>query len=103
MHTTLLVVHIVGMIASLCLMSSAVLLGLNGKALAVRLASVGMGITIVGGISGIALLFSAPLSLKCALLTAYLLAMTALYIFGFGSGRVAKARLIRHSAAIQKS
>jgi hypothetical protein len=103
MYTILLIVHIASMIASLALMSSALIMGMYGKDAAARVATVGMMATTTGGASGTVLLIDAPLSFKCALLTAYLLSITMLYIFGFGMGRVNNARLIRHSAVVQKS
>jgi hypothetical protein len=101
MYTTLLVVHIVGMIASLGLMSGALLLGASGKRISARVASVGMVATAIGGTAGIVLLLSAPLTLKCTILTAYLLGTIAIYKFGFALGDADKARFIRRSAVVQ--
>ncbi len=91
----IIVIHVVAMIASLVLMTLAVAMGLAGKRSAATLANIGIIATFVGGLSGIGLLFDSPLSLKCALLTAYLLAVTALHVFGFAMGDADRARLIR--------
>lgn len=101
MYTTLLVIHIIGMIASIGLMSGALLLGVAGKTSSARVASVGIGVTIVGTFAGIVLMLSAPLTMKCAILTAYLLSVVAIYKFGFASGNADKARFIRRSAVVQ--
>lgn len=101
MYTTLLIVHILGMIASIGLMSGALVFGAFGKHVAARIATVGMGATAIGGFAGIVLLLSAPLTMKCAILTAYLLTTIALYKFGFAMGDADRARLIRRSAVVQ--
>lgn len=98
MHTVFIVIHVTAMITSLTLMSVAVALGLFGKRLAAVVATGGTIATIVGGATGMTLLFEAPLSVECALLTAYLLAIAAVYIFGFAMGDADRARLIRSSA-----
>ena len=102
MYTILLVVHVASMITSMALMSAALVWGFRGKDTAVRVATVGMIATAIGAVSGAVLLLFAPILSECIILTAYLSAVSALYIFGFGSGFADKARLIRHSASIQK-
>ena len=95
MYTILLVTHIVMMIASMGLMSGAIVLGLFGKHSAVTTATVGEIATVMGGLTGTLLLLGAPLSIQCALLAAYLIAITALYVFGFGMGHADDARFVR--------
>lgn len=95
MHIAIVVIHVVAMIISLGFMSSAVALGLFGKRIAATLANLGLLTTVVGGLSGAALLIDSPLSIECALLTAYLVSVTALHIFGFAMGDSDRARLIR--------
>lgn len=95
MHTTLLTVHIISMIASMIVMSGAVLVALLGKRVAIEMASVGMVATFLGFASGLAMILDTPLSIQCAGLTAYLLAVTVLYHVGFGFGRIEKARLVK--------
>ena len=95
MHAVIVVIHVVAMIASIGLMSLAVVAGLFGKKIAALLANLGLAVTVVGGLSGTVLLLGAPLSLQCAILTAYLSAVVALHIFGFAMGDADKARLIR--------
>ena len=97
MHTILLVIHIISMVLSMALMTGAISLGLLGKDFAVRTASIGMVATALGGITGAVLLFFTPVLSECIVLTAYLSSVTALYIFGFGSGLVEKARLVLHA------
>jgi len=98
MHTTFVIIHISAMIASMVLMVSAVGFGLSGKHIAARIATIGY-VTTVGGIAiGGILLLGAPLSIQCALLTAYLLSVTVLYHFGFAFGDAENARLIRTKA-----
>lgn len=84
-------------------MSSALIIGMRGQSSAATVASGGMAMSVIGSVSGAMLLFSSPLAFECALLTAYLAASAALYIYGFGIGSATKARLIRNSAPIQKS
>lgn len=93
----LLILHVVAMMLSLLLMAAAVVMGLAGKALAATLSSAGMVATVVGGFCGGLLLLSAPLPLDCVILSVYLVAMTALYVFGFAMGDAENARLIRSS------
>lgn len=95
MHTIVLVTHIVMMIASLGLMSLSIALGLFGKRSAAITATIGEAATLIGGLSGVILLLDAPLSFQCATLTAYLIGVTSLYVFGFGMGNADEARLIR--------
>ena len=102
MYTILLITHIATMILSMSLMSGAIGLGILGKDTAVRAASLGMVATTVGAITGVILLLFAPILSACIALTAYLAAVTSLYIFGFGSGLSENARFIRRSASIQK-
>lgn len=97
MHTFLVIIHITTMIASMVLMSGAIGLGLMGKNAAVKCASYGMGATIVGFGSGLLLMFAAPLTLKCAVLTSYLAAVSVLYYVGYGAGNVANARFVRQN------
>ena len=95
MHTLLVIIHASAMVVSFGLMSGALILGFLGKkiaAFAATLATIG---TAIGGVSGVILLLGAPLSWQCATLTAYLIIMSALYIFGFGMGIADDARLIR--------
>ena len=95
MHTTFVIIHVVAMVASLGLMSSAVALGLFGKRIAAMVANLGLLATVFGGLSGIILLVSAPLSMECVVLTAYLAGVTVLHVFGFAVGDADRARLIR--------
>ncbi len=97
MHTLILITHITMMVSSMALMGSALLFGVVGKKSAARVATAGQVATVIGGIGGGLLLLGAPLSFECALLTAYLLAMTALYVYGFGMGNAQNARLIRQT------
>lgn len=83
------------MILSLVLMSAALGLGVFGKKTAVVVATLGEAVTIVGALSGVLLLLNTPLSIQCALLTAYVAAMTSLYVFGFGMGNAEEARFVR--------
>lgn len=76
-------------------MSGAVGMGLFGKKVAMRIAAYGMYATTAGAVSGIVLLFDNPLSMQCAVLTAYLVGISALYYVGFGFGVLANARLVR--------
>lgn len=95
MHTFLIIFHVTTMLASMALMSGAIGLGVFGKQLAVNVASVGMGSTIVGFVSGLLLMLDTPLTMKCAMLTSYLVAVTAVYWYGYGFGRVRYARFVR--------
>ena len=95
MYGIIVFVHVVSMITSMMLMSGAVGLGIFGKKVAMRAASFGMYATAVGTVSGIGLLLDNPLSMQCAVLTAYVAGVSALYYVGFGFGVVAKARLVR--------
>lgn len=97
MYTTILTVHIISMIASMVVMSGAVIVAILGKKFAVDMASFGMIATFFGSASGIAMLLDAPLSIQCAGLTAYLVAVAAIYHVGFGFGRIEKARFVRQS------
>ena len=97
MLTFVLVTHIITMIASMGLMGGAIVLGIFGKRSAATTATIGMVITLFGVMAGAILLLGAPLSIQCAILTAYLLAATGLYVFGFGMGHADDARLIRSS------
>lgn len=97
MHTFVLITHIITMVASLALMGGALGLGLFGRRSAAATATVGMIVTLIGVLSGGILLLGAPLSIECAILTAYLLAATGLYVFGFGMGQADEARFIRSS------
>jgi hypothetical protein len=88
MHIILVIIHVSLMISSMVLMASAVGIGLAGKSVAARIASIGYVSTVVGSLSGGILLLS-------AILTAYLLGITLLYHFGFAFGDATNARLIR--------
>lgn len=103
MYTSLVIIHVISMVVSLFLMSGAIGLGLFGKDVAAKVASVGMIATAFGAVTGSVLLFFAPALSECIILTSYLAAVTSLYIFGFGAGVADKARLIRNSAPIQKN
>lgn len=85
------------MIISMALMSGAIGLGIFGKQLAVKVASIGMSATLVGFASGLLLMLDAPLTLKCAMLASYLVAVTAVYWYGYGFGRSERARFVRHA------
>lgn len=95
MHTLLIITHIIAMSLSIGMMTIAVELGLIGKNVAAKIATGGFFASVVGFITGIGLLFGSPLSVECALLTAYLLAATLLYRYGFALGDARRARLIR--------
>lgn len=95
MHTVFVVIHVVAMVTSLGLMSSAVAFGLFGKRVAASLANFGLLATVFGGLSGIVLLVDSPLSMECVILTAYLAGVTALHVFGFAMGDAERAPLIR--------
>lgn len=82
----------------MALMTGAVSLGLFGKKAAMRTAAFGMYATAVGTVSGIGLLLDNPLSMQCAVLTAYLVGISALYYVGFGFGVIANARLVRQGS-----
>ncbi len=97
MHTIILIAHIITMVTSVAFMSSAVAMGLLGNRSAITVANLGMAITVVGGLSGVLLMLDSPLSIQCALLAAYLAAVTTLHIFGFAMGDPNGARLIRSS------
>ncbi len=101
MHTIIVIIHVIAMMISLGLMSTAVVMGLFGKQSAVNVATLGLGATAVGGVSGTFLLLGAPLTIQCAILTAYLIGVTALYVFGFALGDAENARLIRKTSPIQ--
>lgn len=99
MHTLLVIVHVSMMISSLALMSVAVGMGFFGKKSAAIVSTVGELATVIGGFAGALLLLGAPLSVECAVLTAYLLGVTSLYVFGFGMGNASEARLIRETSS----
>lgn len=98
MFELVVIVHVTAMITSLALMSSAVVMGLFGKNAAVTVATLSMVVTVLGFITGIGLLLDAPLSIKCATLTAYLVGVTVLYHVGYGFGNVQKARFVRRTS-----
>jgi hypothetical protein len=98
MNTIILGLHILAMISSIGLMTSALALGFMGKRRAAVVASVGIVVTFVGAILGAILLMLAPITIECVTLTVYVLSVSALYIFGFGAGAAQKARLIRAKA-----
>lgn len=95
MHTSLLLIHIVAMIASLGLMSTAIATALFGKKVAVRIATIGLLTTVTGFVTGTVLLLQAPVLSRCAILTAYLVAVIAVYGYGFGWGNATKAIFLR--------
>lgn len=95
MYTFLVVTHVTTMIASMAFMSGAIGLGIFGKRIAVKVASVSMGTTLVGFGTGLLLTLDSPLTLKCAMLTSYLLAVSVVYWYGYGLGRIERARFVR--------
>ncbi len=95
MYTLIVITHITTMIASVAFMLGAVGLGVFGKQLAVKVASVGMGATVVGFATGLLLMIESPLTLKCALLTSYLVAVTAFYWYGYRHRHGNAARFVR--------
>lgn len=98
MYITLVLIHIVTMLLSMALMSSALIAGLLGREVAVRLATVGMAATVIGFVTGLLLMLDSPLTFKCAALTAYVAGVTLLHYFGYGFGDIKKARLVRVEA-----
>jgi len=98
MYEFTLILHIITMIGSMALMSGAVGLGLLGKTAAVQTATAGMCTTVVGFMTGMGLMIGAPLSMKCAMLTAYVIAVGTLYYVGYGFGNVTKARFVRQTS-----
>ncbi len=88
MHTTLLVLHIIGMTTSLVLMAGALLFVLMHQKIAVYMATSAASATGLGGLSGAILLMSTPLSPMCIMLTAYLIGFGLLYGFVFHFGRI---------------
>lgn len=97
MHSLLVTFHVVSMILSMGLMIGAVAAGLSGKTSAARIATAGFSATVIGLVSGSLLLLDSILSIQCAMLTFYLVGVTALYRYGFAFGDVSRARLIRRS------
>lgn len=95
MHTLLVATHVVAMISSVALMTIAVGLGLSGKKSSVRIATVGFVASLTGAAMGLMLLLDSVLSFECAMLTLYLAAVVTLYHYGFASGNVNKARIVR--------
>lgn len=95
MYVMLIVVHVVAMIISLVLMPAAILLALRGVHASLKVATAGIVTTGVGFFAGMLLLLSAPLLSECAILTSYLLAMIAVYAFGFGWGVESRARFLK--------
>lgn len=98
MYVTLVLIHVVTMILSMALMSSALIAGLLGQQVAVRLANIGMTATVIGFVTGLCLMFDSPLTFKCAALTAYVAGVGFLHYFGYGFGDIKKARLVRIEA-----
>lgn len=98
MHTSIVIVHVTSMILSMGLMVGAIGLGLFGKAIAAKMATIGFAASILGFISGGVLLFGSVLSIECALLTSYLIGVTVLYHLGFAFGDAKNARLIRDTS-----
>lgn len=95
MHTVLILTHITCMVASLLLMPTAVALAMRGIRASMTVATNGLLATGIGFITGIILLFDAPLLTECVILTSYLVAVIAIYAFGFGWGVESKARLLK--------
>lgn len=77
------------------MMSAALGMGVFGKKAAATLATIGEIATVLGALTGVILVLDAPLSIQCALLTAYVVAMTSIYVFGFGMGNAEESRFIR--------
>lgn len=100
MYTLLITIHVLAMISSLTLMVGAVVWGLRGRDSAVRLADVGMACTVIGTVTGVALLLFTPLLLQCVILSVYLFGTTIIYAYGFGNGSVANARFVRRTHAV---
>lgn len=94
MHASLILVHVVTMVASLIIMPSAVLLAMRGVRLSVSLATVGFVMTGIGFMTGVILLLHNPLLSQCVILAAYLLATIAVYGAGFSWGVASRARLL---------
>ncbi len=97
MQLALIGVHVTAMIVSLLLFPLAIGLAMKGIRLSLKIATGGFVATGVGFFAGIILLASKPLLSSCAILTAYLLAMIAIYAVGFGWGLAPKARLLKKS------
>jgi hypothetical protein len=95
MHTLLVFIHVATMIGSLFVMPVAILLALRGVRTSMKLALGAVSLTSVGFLSGVILLFGAPILNECITLTAYLAAMVTIYAVGFGWGVEAKARLLK--------
>ena len=95
MHTFIILLHVSMMIISLVLMSAALGMGVFGKKSAAVVATISEVATVIGALSGTVLLLGAPLSVQCALLTMYVIAMTSIYWFGFAMGNADEARFIR--------
>lgn len=98
MYIFLVSLHVIAMVLSISLMSGALVLGLLGKNLAVRVASFGAFATFVGFISGALLMIGTPLDFKCVMLTTYVIGVSVLYYFGYGFGDSTHARLVRGTA-----
>lgn len=104
LHILLVVFHVASMVASISLVIAALGMGLRGRASATGMATKGLVMAVAGTASGAILLVASPAALECAILSAYLLATIALYVYGFGAGSADRARLVRGiPAAIQKS
>lgn len=101
MHSFLVLSHVIAMIASLGLMTAALLIGLFGSKVAANFSTISIYATAIGGLSGALLLFDKPLTIQCAILTSYLIVMAAIYAMGFARGDAENARFIRRRA-IQK-
>ncbi len=95
MLSLLLSVHIFCMVGSLGLMMCAGVLALCKVRASVTVATLSMVFTAIGSVSGGILLLFAPLSIKCVLLTMYLIVMLMVYRYGFGMGDAKKAKLLR--------
>ena len=95
MVTVLILIHVAAMVGSLVVMPAAVGMTFFKRRESVHVATVGMVLTTIGFITGLIMLFDNPLSIQCALLTGYLLAITGLYAWGFGWGSVPKAKLLK--------
>ncbi len=95
MNIILIAFHISAMVLSLVLIAGAVLLALNGVKRSMYFAHGSIVTAGIGLVAGIILLFSSPVLSKCIVLSVYLVAMIAIYGYGFGWGKQSKARLFQ--------
>ena len=94
MDTLMISLHVIAMCTSIVLMLGAVVGALVGKRHSLVVARGSMLIAGIGLATGIVMLFSAPILSKCLVLSAYLVAMVAVYGYGFGWGYESKAKLL---------